>query len=201
MPMRFRPLPWHRIFWLTLALAVLVYVVINYRAISRQSYIDEARAADVIVVLGAAEYAGKPSPVFKARLDHALSLYQRGLAPLMIVTGGHGGDAVHTEGTVGRDYLRANGVPEEKLIAETTSDDTSDSAERVANIMRANNLKSCVAVSDGYHLYRVKRLMSEEGIVVYGSPRPLTKSPGLGQRLENNLREVISLTLWRLHLN
>ena len=199
--MALRNLPWHRIFWLAVLAAAFVYVAVNYRAISKQSYIDEARAADVIVVLGAAEYAGKPSPVFKARLDHALSLYNKGLAPLMIVTGGHGGDAVHTEGTVGRDYLRANGVPEKSLIAETTSDDTSDSAERVANIMRANNLKSCIAVSDGYHLYRVKRLMAEEGIVAYASPRPVAKQPGFTQRLGANLREVLSLTLWRLHLN
>lgn len=198
--MRFRVLPWHRIFWTAIAAAALIYVVANYRLISRQSYVDEARSADAIVVFGAAEYAGKPSPVFKARLDHALGLYQRGLAPILIVTGGAGGDAVHTEGTVGRDYLIANGVPDKHLIAETTSNDTSDSAERVANIMRANNLRTCVAVSDSYHMYRVKHLMSREGIIAYGSPRPVTKQPGFAQRFESNLREVLSLTLWRLHL-
>lgn len=198
--MQSRNLPWHRLFWIAVAIAAVVYVVANYRLIAKQSYIDEARNADAIVVFGAAEYAGKPSPVFKARLDHALSLYQRGLAPIMIVTGGAGGDAVHTEGTVGRDYLIANGVPEKSLIAETTSNDTSDSAERVANIMHANNLKTCVAVSDGYHMYRVKHLMSREGIVAYTSPRPLSKPATMGQKIESNLREVLSLTLWRLHL-
>ena len=198
--MQLRKLPWHRLIWTAVAIAAIVYVIANYRLIAKQSYLDEARNADAIVVFGAAEYAGKPSPVFKARLDHALSLYQRGLAPIMIVTGGAGGDAVHTEGTVGRDYLIANGVPEKSLIAETTSSDTSDSAERVANIMHANNLKTCVAVSDGYHMYRVKHLMSREGIVAYTSPRPLAKPATVAQRVESNLREVLSLTLWRLHL-
>src|SRR5688500_18795523 len=81
--------------------------------IHRQSSIDEARAADVIIVLGAAEYRGRPSPVLRARLDHALELYRRKLAPRFITTGGAGGDPQFTEGEVARDYLAKNSVPSE----------------------------------------------------------------------------------------
>ena len=81
------------------------------------------------------------------------------------------------------------------MIAETQSDDTSESAQRVAAIMRANNMRSCVAVSDGYHIYRIKRMMSKQGVSVFGSPRP-----GGNKRPFIFLREVASITLWRLHI-
>ncbi len=176
------------------SLAVIVYVAVNYYEISTQASHDESRPADVIVVFGAAEYSGKPSPTFRARLDHALVLYQRGIAPFIVTTGGKG-DARFTEGGVGRDYLVAAGVPDAKVIAETQSEDTSESAQRVGAIMRANNMKSCVAVSDGYHIYRIKRMMHDQGVQTYGSPRP----GGVARPLIF-LREVASITLWRLHI-
>src|SRR5215467_7091717 len=83
------------------------------REIRRQSTIDEAQPADVIVVLGAAEYRGRPSPVLRARLDHALDLYRRQLAPRILTTGGAGGDPIYTESEVGRAYLSQQGVPAE----------------------------------------------------------------------------------------
>jgi len=153
----------------------------------------------VIVVFGAAEYAGKPSPIYKARLDHALELYKRKLAPLVITTGGHGNDPQYTEGGVGRDYLIDAGVPEAKAVAETQSEDTADSAVRVAAIMRTNRLKTCLAVSDPYHMYRIKRMMAKQGIVAYGAPRK-AKPLSAWQRAGFYLREVFSLTLWRLGL-
>ena len=172
----------------------IAYVGITYHLISAQASRDETRPADVIVVFGAAEYAGKPSPAFRARLDHALTIYKQGIAPFIITTGGKG-DAKFTEGGVGRDYLVAAGVPDAKVIAETQSDDTSESAQRVATIMRANHMQSCVAVSDGYHIYRIKRMMSKQGVNVFGSPRP-----GGNKRPFIFLREVASITLWRLHI-
>jgi uncharacterized SAM-binding protein YcdF (DUF218 family) len=182
-----------------LALA-LIYIGVDYYRISRQSTLDEARPADVIVVFGAAEYAGKPSPIFRARLDHALALYKQGLAPFIITTGGNGEDPTFSEGGVGREYLIAAGVPESKIIAETQGEDTNESALRVAAITKANKMTTCLAVSDGYHIYRIKRMLADDGVTAYGSPRPGTKNLPTRQRATLFLREVLSLTLWRLHL-
>src|SRR5215471_11245266 len=105
-------------------MAVLVYSAVVYRSVVRQSSKDEARAAGAIVVFGAAEYDGRPSPVYRARLDHAAELYRRGLAPIVITTGGSGADPKFSEGEVGRDYLKTLGIPDAQLIAETQSTDT-----------------------------------------------------------------------------
>lgn len=183
-----------------LLLLVVAYVGWNYVQIAQQYDRNETRAADAIVIFGAAEYAGKPSPIYKARLDHGFALYQQGHARFVITTGGHGEDEHFTEGGVGRDYLAAAGIPPDKLIAETQSEDTSDSAERVATIMKANNLHSCLAVSDPYHIHRIKLMMAAQGITAYGSPRPLARPLSGGNRVLYTLREVLSLTLWRLHL-
>src|ERR1700734_4324088 len=115
---------------------------------------DQAAPADAIGVLGAAEYDGRPSPVYRARLDHALELYHRGIAPLLITLGGPGGDA-YTEGTVGEEYLISKGIPEEDIIAETESRNTEESARRIAVIARVNGLHRLIIVSDGTHLFRI----------------------------------------------
>src|ERR1035441_3980949 len=110
-----------RVIWNTIALAViglLVAVAFLSRRIEQQSVREEAQPADVILVLGAAEYRGRPSPVLRARLDHALELYQRKLAPRILTTGGPGGDPVFTEAGVGRSYLTSRGVPAEVIIVE-----------------------------------------------------------------------------------
>ncbi|MBI2682101.1 MAG: YdcF family protein [Acidobacteriales bacterium] len=193
-----RPSRRSRILILGALCALLAYAGINYYRVARQAGLDETRTADVIVVFGAAEYAGKPSPVYRARLDHALDLYQHGLAKHIIATGGHGEDVKFAEGSVGRDYLIAKGVPQDMVIAETQSEDTQDSARRVAGIMRANGLTNCLAVSDAYHMYRIKRMMSGQGIECFASPRPLAKPLSQRQKAAYYLREVLSLTLWRL---
>jgi len=189
----------HKWIWYLLIL-VTAYFLVQYWRVAHQAHSDETRPADAIVVFGAAEYAGKPSPVYRARLDHAVTLYARGVAPVVITTGGAGGDPVHNEGEVGREYLLEHGVPEKSLIAETQSDDTSESAERVAVIMRRNNMHSCVAVSDGYHLFRIKRMMERQGVTVYGAPRPELKPLSRWQKMRIQMKEVLSYTLWRLHL-
>jgi uncharacterized SAM-binding protein YcdF (DUF218 family) len=195
-----RSLKTRKLIWFTLLTLLIVYIGWNYAQVARQAGLNEARSADAIVIFGAAEYAGKPSPIYRARLDHGLALYKQGLAPLVITTGGHGDDEHFTEGGVGRDYLKAAGIPEANLIAETQSADTSDSAERVAIIMKANNLKSCLAVSDAYHIHRIKLMLAQEGITGYGAPRPAIKPVGRPARIVYYLREVLSLTLWRLNV-
>ncbi len=140
--------------------------------IRRQSTVDEARAADGIVVLGAAEYRGRPSPVLEARLNHALFLYLQGLAPRILTTGGKGGDPTFTEAEVGRAYLSKHGVPSEAILVEAEGESTVHSIAAAAEIMRRMNLNSCIVVSDGYHIYRVKKMLESDGMSVYGSPRP-----------------------------
>jgi uncharacterized SAM-binding protein YcdF (DUF218 family) len=134
--------------------------------IRRQSDMDEARPADVILVLGAAEYRGRPSPILEARLNHALFLYLQGLAPRIITTGGAGGDPRFTEGEVGRAYLSRHGIPSEAIIVESEGETTVHSTAAAAEIMRRMNMRSCIVVSDGYHIYRVKRMLQFEGIDV-----------------------------------
>ncbi len=169
-------------------------------AIVTQAGRDEAKQADVIVVFGAAEYKGRPSPVYRARLDHAFELYKRKLASVVITTGGSGGEVVFTEGRVGHDYLVGRGIGDRHLIAETQSDNSAQSAERVAAIMEANGMRSCIAVSDPYHEFRIKRLLEAHEIVVYTSPRPQETTPAVVDQAVNVAREALSYTLWRLHL-
>jgi uncharacterized SAM-binding protein YcdF (DUF218 family) len=190
-----RKLLWRGAAVITLLIAIYLGWIV--RSIYRQSEVDEARPADVIVVLGAAEYRGKPSPVLRARLDHALSLYQRKLAPRILTTGGAGGDPVFTEGEVGRDYLVKRGVPSESILLEAEGESTVHSTAAVAEIMRRMNLKSCIVVSDAYHIFRVKKMLEFRGLNVYGSPRP---SEQTGSRREKWLfvRQGIGYMLWQL---
>jgi uncharacterized SAM-binding protein YcdF (DUF218 family) len=162
--------------------------------------LQQVRPADAIIVFGAAEYAGRPSPVFRARLDHAYDLFQRGAAPVVITTGGSAADPTFSEGGVGHDYLMRRGIPEAKLIAETQGSDTASSAERVAVIMRANRMRSCVAVSDEYHVFRIRKLLEHEGVQVYVAPRSDSRPRSLWQRGLAVLREAASYVVWRLHI-
>lgn len=183
-----------------LLISYAIFFAVTCARIAAQSERDEAHPADAIVVFGAAEYFGKPSPVYRARLDHAYELFLHGLAPVVITTGGSGGEEHFTEGAVGRDYLISLGIPDANLIAETQSDNSAESAERVGNIMFANNMRSCIAVSDPYHEYRIKRLLEDQGRQVYTSPRRGEFDPGLAARHMRIAREALSYTLWRLHI-
>lgn len=159
---------------------------------------DEARAADAIAVFGAAEYDGRPSPVLRARLDHGLELYRKGVAPLMITLGGSEAADLHSEGGVGRDYLLSHGVPDDAIIAETKSNDTEQSVKRLAAIARENDLGTIVVVSDGTHLFRVHALCSSMGLHVFTSPRPELRPLPFSGRLRRNAHEVLSYSFWRL---
>jgi uncharacterized SAM-binding protein YcdF (DUF218 family) len=160
---------------------------------------DEAASADAICVFGAAEYDGRPSPVFRARLDHALELYRRGIAPLIITLGGPGGDQ-YTEGLVGARYLESRGVSEQDIIAETVSTNTEESARRVAVIARANGFHRLVIVSDGTHLFRIHAICTAEGLNVLTSPRPRPAVEDASLKTQRIAHEILSYTLWRLHL-
>lgn len=164
-------------------------------AIDRQSRVDEAREADAIIVMGAAEYRGRPSPVFKARLDHALELWKRKLAPRILTTGGAGGDPDFTEGGVGRSYLIARGVPAEAVIVEPEAESTAQSVIAIREIMIRMSLNSCILVSDGYHVFRAKKMLEHRGLIVYGSPRPGAPSNNLA-RWWTYARQAAGYLLW-----
>jgi len=186
--------------WNTLALlasALVLYIAYLSVRIEQQSRREEARPADVIMVLGAAEYRGRPSPVLRARLDHAFDLYRQRLAPRLMTTGGAGGDPVYTEGGVGRAYLIGRGVPSEAIIVETEGESTAYSITAAAEIMRRMGLHSVIVVSDGYHIFRVKRMLQSRGLNVYGSPRPETPRDTVRERWKY-VKQAIGYTLWRL---
>ena len=181
------------------AAAIALFLAVTAVQIVQTAALEEVRPADAIVVFGAAEYSGHPSPVLRARLDHAFDLYEQHVAPVVITTGGAAADPKFSEGGVGKDYLRKRGVPENALIAETQSSDTAESAQRIAVIMHTNGLRSCVAVSDSYHVFRIRKLLEHEGIgPVYLAPRADSRPHSFVQRLVAVLREATSYLLWRL---
>ena len=177
--------------------ALLLFFGITGSRIVRAAAAVPAKKTDVIVIFGAAEYAGRPSPVYKARLDHGYELFQKGMAPVVITTGGAGQDPDFSEGGVGRSYLLRRGVPEQALIEETQGSDTAQSAERVANIMRANGMHSCIAVSDAYHVFRIRALLEYEGVQVELAPRPESRPHPLWERFEAVMREAASYLVWK----
>lgn len=184
-----------------LSILLLGYLFFVAREIERQSTINEAQPADVIIVLGAAEYRGKPSPVLQARLNHALLLFLKGLAPYILTTGGAGGDPNFTEGEVGRAYLIRHGVRSEAIIAEPEGATTAQSLDAAAETMHRMNLHSCIVVSDGYHIYRVKRLLQARGVRVYGSPRPAAGSLTPIQLRWLYFRQAVGFVLWQVGIN
>jgi uncharacterized SAM-binding protein YcdF (DUF218 family) len=187
--------------WLLLLVAavgaLLLFLGITGTRIVGAAAETAARKADVIAVFGAAEYAGRPSPVYRARLDHAYELFEQGMAPVVITTGGSAQDPEFSEGGVGRDYLLRRGIPEQALIAETQGSDTAQSAARVANIMRANGMHSCIAVSDAYHVFRIRALLEHEGVQVEVAPRPQSRPHPLWERFAAVMREAASYLAWR----
>ena len=189
-----RPLP---LVLLAMVGALLLFLGITGSRIMRAAGESPSRKADVIVVFGAAQYAGHPSPVFRARLDHGFELFAQGMAPVVITTGGSGQDPDFSEGGVGRDYLLRLGVPEQSLIAETQGSDTAQSAERVANIMHANGMRRCIAVSDAYHLFRIRALLERQGVEVEVAPRPESRPLSRWERFRTVMREAMSYLAWK----
>ena len=190
---------WAGVLLIAAALGVAYFSNVYY-SVWRQARLDEARQVDVIVVLGAAQYLGRPSPVLRARLDHVLQLYRRGVAPRIITTGGVGEGAAFSESEVSREYLSQQGVPAEFVTVETEGKSTVQSALAVAEIMDRMELRSCVVVSDSYHIFRIKRMFESLGIEVYGSPRrPRQISPW--RRHWFYARESLGYILWRVGIH
>jgi uncharacterized SAM-binding protein YcdF (DUF218 family) len=158
---------------------------------------DDRRPVDAIVVLGAAQYDGRPSAVLRARLDHAIDLYQAGLAPYLVVTGGKAEGDRTTEAASARAYALSKGVPAKAILVEDEGRTTLESLRAVAGILRDHQLATAMFVSDRTHMLRVLRIARDEGIRSYGSPT--TTSPtdaSFGNRLEATVHELGGLTLY-----
>ena len=139
-------------------------------AVAVQAAHDQATGADAIAVLGAAQYNGRPSPVFRARLDHAATLYQRGLAPTVLVTGGVGARDTLNEANVGRSYLVRLGIPDEAVIPLAGGHDTFSSIDQVRRWFDGRDSRRVLLVSDGFHMLRLQIIVRRLGLTPYTSP-------------------------------
>jgi uncharacterized SAM-binding protein YcdF (DUF218 family) len=189
---------WGTLLGLLLVLAGVAYGAYLYGQIRNSAVRDEAQHADVIVILGAAQYNGRPSPVLKARLDHAFDLYRRGYSQTIITTGSYGPDPNFSEAQVSTKYLVQRGVPTADIITDQASGSTYDSIQATSGFLKAKGWKAALVVSDGFHLYRVKRMFADNGIITYASPAP--NSPievEASQRFWHSLREVVLFAGYR----
>ena len=173
------------VLWASSAAAVLVW-----------SGRDEAQPAQVIVVLGAAQYAGKPSPVLRARLDHALDLWDRHLASLLILTGGTGAGDTTSEAAVGRNYARKHGVPDSAILVENEGRTTSESMRAVAGMLEVRGLQTALLVSDPFHMLRLRIVARRFGFTPYTSPTQTSPiSPNRGERWKYIFSESLKAPL------
>jgi uncharacterized SAM-binding protein YcdF (DUF218 family) len=182
-------------------LTVVVVVVFLIWAVSAAAVLtwssrDEARPAQAIVVLGAAQYAGKPSPVLRARLDHALELWNRHLASLLILTGGTGAGDSTSEAAVGRTYARKHGVPDSAILEENEGRTTSESMRAVAGMLEVRGLQSALLVSDPFHMLRLRILARRFGFTPYTSPTQTSPiSPNREERWKYMFSESLKAPL------
>lgn len=190
---------WGRLLFRAVAAALLlvvVYFAVTFVQVYRASRHDGARAADAIIVLGAAQYDGVPSPVLQDRLDHALELYQAGLAPRIVLTGGRQEGDRFTEATTGYNYLRDRGVPDENLLKEVDGHSTWESLAASARFLIERDLTTVVLVTDGYHAYRVEAIAEDLGLDATVSPSE-TRLDGTDE-LRQITREAIAVSIGRV---
>lgn len=160
---------------------------------------DEERPADAIVVMGAAQYDGRPSPVFASRLDHGVALYLAGVAPRLVVTGGKAVGDRATEAAVGRAFAIEHGVPPEAIVVEDQSRTTLESIRAVAGLLKADDAVTAIFVSDRPHMLRVLRMAADAGITAWGSPTRTSPIEGdLGGRIDATVHELGALAYYFL---
>lgn len=193
-----RAFKWGTLLLLAAVAVIALYVGYVYREVRDFAERDDAHAANVIVVMGAAQYNGNPSPVLKARLDQAIELYNKGLAATVITTGGYGPDPNVSEARVSAKYLVQHGVAEADVMTQQGST-TYDSVRAAAVVMQERSWKQAIVVSDGFHLFRVKTMFRNEGITAFTSPAPASPiENSSSRRLWYSLREVLLLSAYRI---
>lgn len=187
-----------------LALALLAFVTIlgaTGVAVWRAAHTDDASRvehADIILVLGAAEYGGRPSPVFEGRLDHAVLLFEQGRANTVMVLGGRQPGDSTTEAEAGREYLIANGVPADAALAEPVGHTTFESLRAAARYMSTHGLHTAFLVSDPWHNLRIERMASDLGIEGHASATWTSAARTEQTRLEGYVRETFAYLYYRV---
>jgi uncharacterized SAM-binding protein YcdF (DUF218 family) len=174
-------------------LAVLALWLASVASVLIWSRRDEARPASAIVVLGAAQYVGRPSPVLRARLDHAIDLYKAGLAPLLVLTGGTGDGDTTSEAAVGRRYALEHGVPDSAIVTENRGRTTRESMSSVAAWMRVHEDSTMILVSDPFHMLRLTVLARRHGMVPYTSPTRTSPISASNEELRYVLSESVKV--------
>lgn len=174
-----------------------LYVGVTFVQVWMASRHDGATNADAIVVLGAAQYDGRPSPVLEARLDHALELWQQGLAPLIVVTGGKRQGDRFTEATASANYLLQHGVPDAQILREVQGTSSWESLAAAARILRERGLNEVILVSDPYHALRIGGIADELGLNAHVSPTHTSPISG-GSELKHMVKETGAVAVGRI---
>jgi uncharacterized SAM-binding protein YcdF (DUF218 family) len=184
-----------------LCIISLVYGCINVAQVWWVGKSDQARAVDAIVVLGVAQYDGRPSPQLQARLDHALALWQEGLSPLVITTGGNQPGDRFTEAETSANYLikgsLISAVPAESIVQENTGSSTRESLIEVSKIMQARGLHSVLIVTDPYHSLRSRLIAQDLELVAYVSPTRTSPLRG-ASAVSRHVREALGVAVAHL---
>lgn len=182
------------------ALALLVvYFAVTFVQVWQASRRDEARPAQAILVFGAAQYSGRPSPVLRARLDHAVALYRKGLADTVVVTGGRlpNDTSGYTEARASAEYLVRRGVPDDAILRETSGRTSWQSLASASSFLKERGITRVILVSDGFHSLRVGIMADELGLTAYTSPA--TGSPIAGmKKLPYIARETVAVGIGRV---
>ena len=174
----------------------VVYVAITFVQVWQASRSDHARKAQAIVVLGAAQYDGRPSPVLEGRLDHALALYRRGIAPKIVTTGGNRPGDRFTEASAGASYLIRHGVPSSALELEVQGETSWESLAAAARFLRREDITEVVLVSSPWHALRTEEIAGEVGLDGRSSPAPEHES--ISKRLYHLGRETAAVAVGRI---
>lgn len=195
---RTRPTPVPRMpAWGVAVLLVASYIVLTFVQVWWASHRDEARPAQAIVVLGAAQYDGRPSPVLRGRLRHVVSLYDQGVAPLVVVTGGSQEGDRFTEASASATFLHRRGVPGDAVERETTGATSYESLASAARFLRDRGVTDVVLVSDPFHASRIGAIADEVGLEAAVSPTPHSAVTGV-QHWRFMLRETAAVAAGRL---
>lgn len=176
---------------------VVAYLLVSFVQVWLAANRDGARPAQAIVVLGAAQYNGRPSPVLEGRLRHVVELYDRGVAPLVVVTGGRRAGDRFTEASASAAYLHRNGVPGSVVERETTGSTSYESLAATSRFLRERGISDVILVSDPFHAYRIGAISEEVGMDATVSPTPHSAIDGL-QQWRFLLRETVGVSAGRL---
>ena len=180
----------------SIVLAIVALWAASMGAVLLFSWMDQARPAESIVVLGAAQYDGKPSPVLRARLDHGIDLWNHGMGKVLVLTGGKGAGDTTSEADVGRSYARKHGVPDTAILLENKGRTTRESMLGVAALLESRGIKTAILVSDPFHMLRLSIIGRRFGLIPYTSPtRTSPISPNREKRWRYMLGESVKAPL------